>query len=144
MLWHYNVLFISSFGISFRPSFDSSYSSPYWFCYKNMLHAIIKFHCLYYPENTYHLLEINRSVRNNEKWNQSNFSQSFPPNQRHGVSSSHRREKNLLFQRIKIKEFYHVVYYFVRKRKKLTSKWKWFRYVYSWKIWKCLEIPLEW
>ena len=38
--------FKSSFGISFRPSFDSSY----WFCCENMLHAIIKFQCLYYPE----------------------------------------------------------------------------------------------
>ena len=44
-----------------------------------------------------------------------------PPNQRYGVSSSHTREKNWLFQKIKIKEFYYVVYYFVRKKKNLVN-----------------------
>ena len=37
-----------------------------FFC-ENMLHAIIKFNCLHYPENTYHLLGINRFDINNEK-----------------------------------------------------------------------------
>ena len=37
------------------------------FFYENMLHAITKLHCLYYPENTYHLLGVNIFDINNEK-----------------------------------------------------------------------------
>ena len=38
------------------------------------------------------------------------------------MSSSDRREENGLFQKIKIKEFYHVVDYFVKKRRKTNQR----------------------
>ena len=37
-----------------------------FFC-ENMIYVITKFHFLYYPENTYHVSRINRSVIDNEK-----------------------------------------------------------------------------
>ena len=67
------------------------------FSCENMLHAINKFHCLHYPENTYHLSEINRSVINNEN-KKSLIFPNHHPNQRYGMSSRHTINKNGLFQ----------------------------------------------